>query len=63
MKYCEMARLLKRYGYRFDRHCRGSHELWRHINGSTILVSRSGLHDRARKNWLQNLKATAQAAA
>jgi hypothetical protein len=57
-----MVQLLKRYGYQFDRHCRGSHEFW--ANGShRILVTRSGLQDRARQNWLQNLKATAQVAA
>jgi predicted RNA binding protein YcfA (HicA-like mRNA interferase family) len=63
MKYSEMVRLLKRYGYRFDRHCRGSHEFWAN-ESRRILVTRSGLADtRAKQNWLRDIRATAQAAA
>jgi predicted RNA binding protein YcfA (HicA-like mRNA interferase family) len=62
MKYHEMVQLLKRYGYQFDRHCRGSHEFW--AKGSRrILVSRSGLQDRARQNFMRDIRATAQVAA
>jgi predicted RNA binding protein YcfA (HicA-like mRNA interferase family) len=55
-----MVQLLKRYGYELLRQCKGTHELWRHRNGRTILVTRSGLQDRARQNWLADLRHRAQ---
>jgi predicted RNA binding protein YcfA (HicA-like mRNA interferase family) len=55
-----MCNYLLRYGYQFLRRCRGSHELWRHPLGGTMLVTRSGLGDtRARQNWLRDLRVKA----
>lgn len=59
MKYHQMKHLLTQYGYHFLRRCRGSHELWEHQLGRTILVSRSGLTDtRSRQNWLSQVRKT-----
>jgi predicted RNA binding protein YcfA (HicA-like mRNA interferase family) len=30
-RYREVARRLRRFGYRFDRAAAGSHEVWRHV--------------------------------
>lgn len=57
MKYAEMCSLLKQYGWQFLRHGRGTHELWQHpITKQTLLVTRSGLANRARQNWIAQLK-------
>jgi predicted RNA binding protein YcfA (HicA-like mRNA interferase family) len=56
MRYSEMVQLLRGTGWEFLRRGKGTHELWRHPSGGTILVTRSGLRDRARKNWLTQLK-------
>jgi predicted RNA binding protein YcfA (HicA-like mRNA interferase family) len=57
MNYREMCRQLLIHGYQFLRRCRGTHELWKHPQGGTILVTRSGLSDtRARKNWMSQLR-------
>jgi predicted RNA binding protein YcfA (HicA-like mRNA interferase family) len=64
MKYHQMCSLLKRSGWQFYRRCRGSHELWRHPgSGETLLVTRSGLCDRARQNWLNRLRKKSEVAA
>jgi predicted RNA binding protein YcfA (HicA-like mRNA interferase family) len=60
MRYQEMTRILRQYGYEFLRFARGAHELWKHQNGTTILVTRSGLNDaRAKQNWLAGLRRAA----
>jgi predicted RNA binding protein YcfA (HicA-like mRNA interferase family) len=38
-KYKDVARKLRRMGFGFDRQARGSHEIWRHVDGrKTTLV-------------------------
>ena len=59
MRYSEMRKLLIERGYQFLRFGKGSHEIWKAINGSarTILVSRSGLVDqRSKENWIHRLQ-------
>jgi predicted RNA binding protein YcfA (HicA-like mRNA interferase family) len=44
-KYTEVARKLRKLGFRFDRQARGSHEIWRHFETGrkTTLIQHS--HD------------------
>jgi predicted RNA binding protein YcfA (HicA-like mRNA interferase family) len=51
-----MLAVLQAHGYQFHRRARGTHEIWAHESGATILVTRSGLQGRARQNWLANFK-------
>ena len=40
-RYREVARRLRRFGYRFDRPGPGSHEVWRHVEtGRKVTVPR-----------------------
>jgi predicted RNA binding protein YcfA (HicA-like mRNA interferase family) len=37
-KYHDVVRKLRKLGWLFDRHCAGSHELWRHTQSGRKIV-------------------------